>query len=118
MKLKPDENLPLRLSFVLGNLGHDVHTAAQEGLSGAADFRIWESAQQESRFFVTQDMDFSDLRKFVPGTHSGILIVRLHTPSWKRLVARIEEVFQTENASTWPGCFVVATEAKIRVVRP
>jgi predicted nuclease of predicted toxin-antitoxin system len=118
MKLKLDENLPLRLASVLTSLGHDVHTAPQEGLAGAMDLRIWESAQLESRFFVTQDMDFSDLRKFAPGTHSGILIVRLHTPSWKRLVGRMAEVFQIENVSTWSGCFVVATEAKIRVVRP
>ncbi len=118
MKLKLDENLPIRLAVVLETLGHDVHTAPQEGLAGAVDMRIWESAQLESRLFVTQDMDFSDLRKFVPGNHAGLLIVRLHTPSWKRLVKRINEIFEKEDVSGWAGCFVVATEAKVRVVKP
>jgi predicted nuclease of predicted toxin-antitoxin system len=118
MKLKLDENLPLRLKAILDNLGHDVHTVQQENLTGALDLRIWNSAQKESRLFVTQDMDFSDLRQFMPGTHSGVLLVRLHTPSWKRLVKRIIEIFQTEDVSSWPGCFVVVTESKVRVVRP
>jgi len=118
MNLKLDENLPLRLKAILEGLGHDVHSVQQENLTGALDLRIWNSAQKESRLFVTQDMDFSDLRKFMPGTHCGILLVRLHTPSWKRLVKRIVEIFETEDVSGWSGCFVVVTEAKVRVVRP
>ena len=118
MKLKLDENLPLRLKAILKDLGHDVHTVQQENLTGALDLRIWNSAQKESRLFLTQDMDFSDLRKFMPGTHHGILLVRLHTLSWNRLVKRMMENFRTEDVSSWPGCFVVVTEAKVRVVRP
>jgi predicted nuclease of predicted toxin-antitoxin system len=29
-----------------------------------------------ARFFVTLDTDFSDVRKFTPGSHPGILLVR------------------------------------------
>jgi predicted nuclease of predicted toxin-antitoxin system len=118
MKLKLDENLPLRLNAVQRDLGHDVHTVRQENLTGALDLRVWNSAQSEFRMFVTQDMDFSDLRKYMPGTHCGILLVRLHTPSWKRLAKRIIEIFKTEDVSGWPGSFVVVTEAKVRVVKP
>ncbi len=118
MKLKLDENLPNRLAVVLQNLGHDVHTVQQEGLSGSVDREIWDSAQKESRVFVTQDLDFSDLRKFVPGAHAGIVVIRLHTPSWKRLTARVEDIFRTEDVGGWPRCFIVATETKVRVVRP
>ncbi len=57
--------------------GHNVHTVEEEGLKGNPDETVWEQAQRESRFFVTQDMDFSDSRKFVPGTHYGLLLVRL-----------------------------------------
>jgi predicted nuclease of predicted toxin-antitoxin system len=99
-------------------MGHDVDTAPEEGLGGAADSRVWESAQMESRMFVTQDMDFSDLRKFVPGTHAGILLIRLHAPSWRRLAARVVEILHVENASSLSGCFVVVTETKARIVRP
>jgi predicted nuclease of predicted toxin-antitoxin system len=118
MKLKLDENLPLGLKSILEDFGHEVHTVQEEHLSGAADSRIWESAQMESSLFVTQDMDFPDVRKFLPGTHPGILLIRVHTPSWRRLVNRIIEIFPTEDVSDWAGCFVVAAETKIRVIKP
>lgn len=39
--------------------------------------RTWAAAQAEDRFLVTHDLDFSDTRKFEPGKHAGVLIVRL-----------------------------------------
>jgi predicted nuclease of predicted toxin-antitoxin system len=118
MKIKLDENLPLGLAALLKESGHDVHSAQQEGLSGRPDREIWETAQKESRFLITQDLDFSDFRKFAPGAHSGILLVRLHSPSRRNLTERIGELLQQENVSDFFGCFVVATERKVRVVRP
>jgi predicted nuclease of predicted toxin-antitoxin system len=118
MKIKLDENLPLRLASLLHEVGHDVHTLRDEQLTGRADVEIWQAAQKESRFLITQDLDFSDIRKFAPGSHSGILLVRLHSPNRKSLIARIQELFAEENVADWAGCFVVATERKIRVVKP
>lgn len=118
MKIKLDENLPVRLAILLKNAGHDVHTAHEEQLVGCADSEIWAAAQHEARFLITQDMDFSDTRRFAPGTHHGLLLIRLHSPNRRNLIERIEGLFQTENASDWVGCFVVATERKIRVLRP
>jgi predicted nuclease of predicted toxin-antitoxin system len=66
MKIKLDENLPLRLAALLKDLGHDVHTPHDERLIGHADAEIWDAAQKESRFLITQDLDFSDLRRFAP----------------------------------------------------
>lgn len=50
MNIKLDENLPARLAKALTVLGHDVDTVPQEGLTGAADPRIWEVAQEAGRF--------------------------------------------------------------------
>jgi predicted nuclease of predicted toxin-antitoxin system len=66
MKIKLDENLPLRLATLLKDLGHDVHTLHDELLLGHADTEIWGATQKESRFLITQDLDFSDLRQFAP----------------------------------------------------
>ena len=118
MKIKLDDNVPLRLAILLENLGHDVHTTHEERLIGHADREIWETAQKESRFLITQDLDFSSSRQFAPGSHCGILLVRLHSPNRRNLIERIGELFQKENVSDWAGCFVVATERKIRVVKP
>ena len=118
MKIKLDENLPLRLATLLKDLGHDVHTPHEERLIGRADREIWEATQKESRFLITQELDFSDSRRFTPGSHHGILLVRLRSPSRRNLVGRVRELFQQENVGQWVGCFVVATERKIRVIRP
>ena len=118
MRVKLDENLPLRLAYVLRNLSHDVHTAGEESLSGCTDRTIWDAAQRESRFLVTQDLDFSDTRKFAPGTHSGLLLVRLHSPDRQSLIQRVEELFCREDVEAWSRCFVVASERKVRVLHP
>jgi len=118
MKIKLDENLPEVLAESLENLGHEVHTVLGEGLMGRNDRVIWDAAQAESRFLLTQDLDFSDIHKFAPGTHAGILLVRLHAPSRRNLIVTVESVFRTENVEQWSGCFVIATERKTRVVRP
>jgi len=117
MKIKLDENLPHRLATLLKNLGHEVHTLHEERLVGRPDAEVWEATQKESRFLITQDLDFSDSRKFAPGSHHGILLIRLRSPNRRALIERIEEMFRKENVSEWVRCFVVATERKIRVLR-
>ncbi len=76
MKIKLDENLPLQLATSLENLAHDVHTTYSEILTGRDDREIWGAAQAESRFLITQELDFSDIRQFAPGSHAGVLLVR------------------------------------------
>ena len=118
MKAKLDENLLLQIATRLRQLGHDIHTTQQENLSGCDDSELWAQAQREGRTLITQDLDFSDSRRFTLGTHHGIVLVRLHSPGRLRLVERLEEVFQGEAVSEWAGCFVVVTDQKIRVRRP
>ena len=118
MNIKLDENLPTSLALSLADLGHDVDTVAQEGLAGYDDAHVWFATQKAERFLITQDLDFSDTRKFSPGTHCGILVVRTREPGRKALVARVTELFQNEEPEQWSGCFVVLTDHKLRVVRP
>jgi predicted nuclease of predicted toxin-antitoxin system len=117
MKIKLDENLPRQLAILLKNLGHDVHTVHEERLIGSPDVEVWSAAQTESRFLITQDLDFSDLRQFAPGSHHGILLVRLRSPSRQALMERVGGLFRTESVAAWTGCFVVATERKLRVLK-
>ncbi|HWF61104.1 MAG TPA: DUF5615 family PIN-like protein [Nitrospira sp.] len=115
MRIKLDENLPLRLVHILAPLGHETDTVPQEGLAGQDDAHVWQAAQTAGRFFITQDLDFSDVHRFAPGTHHGLLLVRLRDPGRNALVSRVRSLFQTENVEAWKGCFVVATEHKVRV---
>ena len=118
MKIKLDENLPDGLSRLLVARGHDAQTVPQQRLGGAKDLTVWEAAQREGRFFITQDLDFSDMRRFIPGTHHGLLLVRLRIPSRRALLERVKLIFEREKVDSWAGCFVVATDHKIRSRRP
>lgn len=75
MKVKLDENIPVRLADELLPLGHDVDTVASEGLTGRPDGDVWSAARREERLLTAQDLDFSDVRQFKPGTHAGLLLV-------------------------------------------
>jgi predicted nuclease of predicted toxin-antitoxin system len=118
MKIKLDENIPVRIVSILNQLGHATDTVPQEGSAGQNDAQIWEAAQRAGCFLITQDLDFSDIRRFVPGTHHGLLLVRLRDPGRNALVKRIQALFQTEQVECWQGCLVVVTEHKIRVRHP
>lgn len=118
MKIKLDENLPARLIEGLIKFGHDVDSVPQEALAGQPDAKVWDASQAAERFLITQDLDFSDVRRFAPGTHKGILLVRLSNPSRQRLIERIIGIFSTEAVETWEACFVVVTDLKIRIQRP
>ena len=118
MQIKLDQNLPADLAEILPEFGHDVDTAPGEGLIGREDAAIWSAAQTDKRLLITQDLDFSDLRRFQPGTHGGIMLLRLRQPSRQALINRVRRVFHDEEVSGWAGCFAVVTESKVRVRKP
>ncbi|MEO7300856.1 MAG: DUF5615 family PIN-like protein [Verrucomicrobiota bacterium] len=118
MKLKLDENLPEALLAALSGLNHDVDNVRQEGLAGQNDPEIWKATQAAGRFLITQDLDFSDIRQFAPGTHHGLMLIRLRVPGRLALTRRIRDVFLSEPAESWQRCFVLVTDLKVRVRHP
>jgi predicted nuclease of predicted toxin-antitoxin system len=118
LKIKLDENLPERLVSELDRLGHDVDTVRAEDLAGQADGEVWQATQSSNRFLITQDLDFSDMRRYTPGTHAGLLLVRLAHPGRDALVERVAALFATEPVDQWERCLVVSTEHKVRVKHP
>ncbi len=115
MKIKLDENMPGRLAALLAELGHDVDTVLQEGLTGKPDYEVWRATCAEGRFLITQDLDFSDATIFEPGSHGGILLVRLRDPGRQALLEHITLLFKTEDISCWERRLVITTEKKIRI---
>lgn len=116
MKIKLDENLPARLLPVLQRYGHDVDTVPTEHLTGKPDVEVWQAVCNEGRFFITQDLDFSDARQFAPGSHAGLLLLRLREPGAQALLDSIVGI--AADIENWAGCFVVLTEHKLRIKRP
>ena len=118
MKIKLDENLPTELAQVLRDRGHDVHTVPEELLSGRADPIVFAASVAEDRLLITQDLDFSDTRKFNPGSHPGIVLIRLKHPSRRQLIDRFQAVLDSYQIENWSRCFVVLSDNKLRVRTP
>lgn len=118
MKIKLDENLPETLVAKLIGHGHDVDNVRLEKITGQPDAAVWQAAQTAGRFFITQDLDFSDIRQFAPGTHHGLMLVRLREPGRQALAARISAALAMNEAETWCGTFVLLTDNKLRVHSP
>lgn len=118
MKIKLDENLPLSLKDMLEKLKHSVKTVPDQNMKGETDDKILEVCREEDRFLITQDLDFSNVKFFKPGTHPGILLVRLQHPGRQALLKRVENLFKKEFDGTWKGCFIVTTDHKVRIRRP
>ena len=75
MRLKLDENMPGLLTETLRSSGHDVHTAADEGLLGEPDEIVWNAVVREERLLLTLDRDFGRLATG-SGGHSGAIVLR------------------------------------------
>lgn len=88
------------------------------GIQRKARCNVWNAAQAANRFLITQDLDFSDIRKFMPGTHCGLLLIRLRAPGQTALSRRIESLFRAEAVDTWKRAVIIVTDHKLPIRRP
>jgi len=79
--VKLDENLGKTHVRFLRELGYEADRVHDQGLSGANDERVWARVCAEGRFLITLDLDFSDVRRYRPGSHPGILCQVMQTAS-------------------------------------
>jgi len=116
-RVKLDEDLPEGLLEVLAGQGYDVASVRTQGWKGLEDEVLWPRVTAEARFFVTADKEFGDVRKFPPGTHSGILLLRAGRESFLVYRALLFHVMASYRLEALAGCLVVASFGDIRVRR-
>jgi predicted nuclease of predicted toxin-antitoxin system len=118
MRLKLDENLSRHLRPVLSDLGHDVLTAADEGLLSRPDTEIAAAAVKDERMLLTLDVEFADLRKYPPGSHPGIILFR--PPSFGPLSVNefVTDFVRSTELERLSSCIAVVDPAHVRVRSP
>jgi len=116
--VKLDENLSQAHTDFLKAAGYAADRVTDEGLSGAEDAVVWQRAVDEGRFFVTLDLDFADVRRFPPGNHPGILLLRPRNRCRDAVQEILERVVREYPLDTLPRCFVVADVKHTRIRRP
>lgn len=73
--------------------------------------------QDEARWLVTTDKEFADLRKFPPGTHGGVILLRLPQENRQDYARLAERVIDNVNLDDAAGAIIVANDRGVRVRR-
>ncbi len=115
MRFKLDENIPLEAIGYLQNAGMGAVGVEEEGLAGSHDPAVADACRIEDRVLITMDVGFGDIRTYPPGSHPGIVVLRLarqDTPAVIRVLRRVIDALKEEPVS---GNLWVVDENRIRV---
>jgi len=116
MNLLTDQDVYAKTVLFLRDLGHNVATAAELGLSTAADSKLLKTAHSAGRLFVTRDRDFGGL-VFAKGLAAGVLYLRVLPATLEAVHAELERVLGLYNQAELAEVFVVVEPGRHRVRR-
>jgi predicted nuclease of predicted toxin-antitoxin system len=118
LRVKLDENLGRSHADLLRRAGYEADRLTDQGLSGAPDAAVWAHVCAEGRFLVTLDLDFSDVRRFPPGTHPGVLLLRPRSGGRQAVLDILARVLRERPLEGLRGCLAVAGPTHTRIRRP
>ena len=118
MKIKLDENLPRRAGSILTAAGYDVDSVEEEGLAGADDPTVSEAATADKRLVITMDRGFGDIQRYPPGSHAGILVLRVDDQSAVSVVDTLSRLVASTDLADLRRCVAVFRNGDLRVRRP
>jgi hypothetical protein len=119
LKLKLDENLGSRGAELFRQAGHDVYTAAEQGLCSATDRKLLEVCLAEKRCLVTLDLEFGNPLIFKPEDYSGIAVLRLpHSPKPNDLCDTINTLTAGLTRKKIEGQLWIIQRGRIREYQP
>ena len=113
MKFLVDQDVYALSTRFLRGLGHNVTTAAEVGLSRAADTVLLGRASQEGRIFVTRDKDFGGL-VFVEHLGKGVILLRTSPSTLHGTHEELGRVLETYSETELATAFVVVEPGQHR----
>jgi predicted nuclease of predicted toxin-antitoxin system len=84
----------------------------------APDDAIISLAQAEGRTLLTLDKHFSNILVYPPGSHHGIIRVRIHPPLIDDIVNALNQLFQQLDITAMKGSLIILQREGFRVRRP
>jgi predicted nuclease of predicted toxin-antitoxin system len=118
VRLKLDENLPDEARVAAVALAHDIDTVVDENLGGASDADVLAAAPRDDRFVITLDRGFGDVRRYPPGTHAGIAVLRVDSQDAHTVADSLTTFLANEALGDLSGCIVVVRGHLVRIRRP
>lgn len=82
-----------------------------------ADDELWRRVQGEQRWLVTADKEFADLRRYPPGSHAGLILLRSSDESRADYLRLAGTMLCRVNLAEIGGAVVVVSRRGVRVRR-
>lgn len=117
MRLKLDENLPTDLATELAGRGHDADTVVDEDLAGQPDPVIVAAATDAQRILLTLDRGIGDLRRYPPGSHAGVVVLRPASQDPASVLDLVDRLLDTHDLRDLAGCVVIVEPRRVRIRR-
>ena len=118
MHIKVDEDLPQAVAAVLRQRGYSCSTVLEQGKGGWKDPALWEAVQDHQQFFLTADKGFGNIRRYPPGAHGGILLLRPSDDGIQPLLDLLEQVLAlVPGLDSLQGLLAVASPRGLRIRR-
>ena len=95
--------------------GHNVLTAQEIGLAGKPDETILTYAVEHRRVLITIDMDFSNIRRYPPKSHTGIIVLKIRPRSVEKVHNVLAQVLRDVSAEQLGKSLVIVDQGKYRV---
>jgi hypothetical protein len=76
---------------------------------------VLDAATKEGRLLMTFDGDFGDIRSYPVGSHSGVVIFRLHDQRWAVLKEPAERLLNSGVIDHLQHGIAVVDESRVRV---
>ena len=118
MRFKLEETLPVSSAAILASAGHDVDTVGQEGLSGAPDPDVVAAATAAGRVLISLDVGLADIRAYPPGSHAGIVVLRLTDQSAAAVGKAVGDLAAFPDADSLAGTVAVLQRGLLRIRHP
>jgi predicted nuclease of predicted toxin-antitoxin system len=116
-RIKVVEDLPRHIVEVAREHGHEATSVLGQGWQGTPDDTLWPRIQAEGRWLITADKAFGDLRRFAPGAHAGVIVVRCAQQNRRNQLHLASTVLDRIALDESAGAVVVVTERGIRIRR-
>jgi predicted nuclease of predicted toxin-antitoxin system len=115
MNIKVDEDLPNSVVNLLLDQGHAAVSVRAQSMNGWKDDRLWSAVQLEGRYLITADKGFSNIRRYPPGSHNGVVLLRPDRDGIRPLLELLSAVLDRVDLEQLRGAVAVATPRGLRV---
>ncbi len=114
-----DEDMPRSTARVLTQAGYRAVDVRDVGLRGHSDVEVFAYAQSHGMVLISADLGFANALRFTPGSHGGVVVVRIpnEVPT-ARVNAELLRALTELAGEPMRGLLVIVEVGRTRVRRP